>query len=174
MNRAAGVAVHVLINGTEYEAADEALQELRQQAFECCEDCAAEWFRRQGDLLVETRDPAKARFYLDVSAGLLGEDLDDDTRGRIVFVRGIAQLYLGRRDQALADIDDCLQLLSLTSSRGYFNDAVALPASSRAATPRPTTNSPSTSCGPFPRAPEGPEGFRRGPRPHPRYVSAAD
>ncbi|MCP3961198.1 MAG: hypothetical protein GY719_25405 [bacterium] len=59
----------------------------------------------------------KTRFDLDVSAGLLGEDLDGDTRIRILFVRGIAHLYLGRRDQAR---------LSLTSSRGYFADAVAL------------------------------------------------
>ncbi|MCP3957740.1 MAG: hypothetical protein GY719_07795 [bacterium] len=126
MNRAAGVGVHVLINGTAYDEADQMLQEYREQAFDCCRDCAAEWYRHQGDLLVETRDPRQARLCLDLSASILGEDLDDDTRARTLFVRGIAHLFLRRRDQALADIDECLRLLSLTSSRGYFNDAVAL------------------------------------------------
>ncbi len=124
-NRASGVAVHVLVNTQQLEAAQAALDEYREAADACCRECVAEWFRRQGDLLVETQDPVKARLCLDLSARMLGDDLDDDTRGRILFVRGIAHHFLGFRDQALADVDQALLLLCLTRSRGYFLDAVA-------------------------------------------------
>ena len=76
--------------------------------------CASDWFRRQGDLLTESEDPERARVFLETSAHVLGSELDDDTRGRILFVRGIAWFFLGHRDHALDDAGATLALLSLT------------------------------------------------------------
>ena len=126
MNLARGIAVHASIGGTRWDEAEERLGEYREQAFACCTLCASDWLRRQGDLLVETRDPIRSRAYLEMAAGVLGDDLDDDQRGRILFVRGIAYLYLGDRDQALADVGEALRLLSLDTAKGYFMDAIAM------------------------------------------------
>ncbi len=126
LNVARGIAVHASIGGTHWDEAAERLREYRQEAFDCCTACASDWLRRQGDLLVETHDPALARGFLELAAEALGDDLDGDSRGRILFVRGIAHLYLGDRDQALSDAGEALRLLSLETPHGYFMDAIAM------------------------------------------------
>jgi hypothetical protein len=125
MNLAAGVAAHAEIGNEHWDQAARLLDDYRQHAFGCCRICTSDWLKRHGDLLVETRDPIRARSFLELSVKVLGSDLDADTRGRIVFVRGIAHLYLGARDRALADAGDALRLLSLSTPRGYFLDTVA-------------------------------------------------
>ena len=126
LNLARGIAVHAAIGGTRWDEAAERLGQYREEAFDCCTLCASDWLRRQGDLLVETRDPGRSRVYLELAAGVLGDDLDDDQRGRILFVRGIAHFFLKDRDQALADIGEALRLLSLETAKGYFMDAIAM------------------------------------------------
>ncbi len=125
MNIAEGIAVHACIGSKRWSEADERLQAYRQQAFDCCPTCTSDWLRRQGDLLVETLDPELSRAYLQRAAETLGDDLDDDSRGRILFVRGIAHFYLGNRERALDDGGEALRLLSLEAPQGYFMDAIA-------------------------------------------------
>ncbi len=125
LNVARGVAVHAAIGGTRWDRASELLAGYRQEAFDCCTVCASDWLRRQGDLMVEARDPKISRLYLAMAADVLGDDLDDDARGRILFVRGIAYHFLKDPDRALADAGEALRLLALTTPKGYFIDAVA-------------------------------------------------
>ncbi len=125
MNVAEGIAVHTCISTRRWAEADERLQAYRQQAFDCCPTCTSDWLRRQGDLLVETLDPVLSRAYLQRAAETLGDELDDASRGRILFVRGIAHLYLGNRERALDDGGEALRLLSLEAPQGYFMDAIA-------------------------------------------------
>lgn len=49
-----------------------ALADYRRQAFDCCRVCLSDWLKRQGDLRVETEDPARSRHFLQLSAGVLG------------------------------------------------------------------------------------------------------
>ncbi len=126
LNLARGVAVHACIGSSRWTRADKRLRRYRQEAFDCCQVCASDWLRRMGDLLVETRDAKLSRTFLRLAAKVLGEDLDDDSRGRILFVRGIAHLYLEQRDQALGDVGEALRLLPLSAPQGYFMDAVAM------------------------------------------------
>ncbi len=126
LNQARGIAVHASIGGTRWAEAAERLGEYQQEAFACCTRCASDWLRRQGDLLVETHDAEGSRTTLKLAARVLGEDLDDDARGRILFVRSIAYYYLGERDRALGDVGDALRLLSLQTPQGYFMDAIAM------------------------------------------------
>ena len=126
IHRAQGIAVHVCIANRLWTEAADLLEQYREEALECCAACASDWLRRQGDLLVETRDPALSRAFLELAAKVLGDGIEDDTRGRILFVRGIAHLYLGSRSRALDDAGEALRLLSLETPRGYFMDAVAM------------------------------------------------
>ncbi len=126
MNLARGIAVHACIGGKRWAEAAEQLSRYRQEAFDCCAVCASDWLRRQGDLLVETMDPMLSHTYLKLAAKVLGDDIDDDSRGRILFVRGIAHLYLMNRDLALDDAGEALRLLSLSSPQGYFMDTIAM------------------------------------------------
>ncbi len=126
MNKAQGIAVHACIANKCWPEAAERLSRYQQEAFDCCTACASDWLRRQGDLLVETLDPVLSQGYLDLAAKVLGDDLDDDSRGRILFVRGIAHFYLGDLDQALDDVGAALRLLSLHTPRPYFMDAIAM------------------------------------------------
>ena len=125
LNLAQGIAVHSLIANTRWQDAAERLRSYRQEALDCCNVCVSDWLRRQGDLLVEARDPVLSGAFLELSAEVLGESLGDDARGRILFVRGIAHHYLGHRGQALGDAGEALRLLSLATPRGYFMDTIA-------------------------------------------------
>ena len=102
------------------------LREYQQNAFDCCAVCTSDWLRRQGDLLVETLDPKLSRTFLKLAVKVLGDDLDDDSRGRILFVRGIAYHFLGERDRAIDDAGEALRLLSLSSPPPYFMDNLAM------------------------------------------------
>ncbi len=126
LNIARGIAVHACIANKSWSMAAEGLSEYQRDAFDCCTACASDWLRRQGDLLVETHDPELSRGYLELAAKVLGDDLDDDSRGRILFVRGIAYFYLGDREQALDDVGEALRLLSLQTAAPYFMDALAM------------------------------------------------
>ena len=112
-HRALGIAVHVCIAQQLWAEAAELLEQYREQALECCAPCASDWLRRQGDLLVEARDPELSHAFLEAAAKVLGDGMADDTRGRILFVRGVAHHFLGHRGQALDDTGEALQLLSL-------------------------------------------------------------
>ena len=125
MNLAFGVAVHTLIASKEWSKAHQALRGYRHSAFGCCRVCVSDWLRRCGDLLAETRVPGLARNFLKLSARTLGAELDGDTRGRILFVRGIAYFAQGKRARALDDAGRALMLVSLDAPRGYFLDAIA-------------------------------------------------
>jgi len=125
LNTARGIAAHALIGNTRWSEAADLLRFYREEASACCSGCISDWLRRQGDLLAETRDAEHAAYFLGLSATVLGEAIDDDSRGRILFVRGLANYYADHRAQALEDIDDALQLLSLSAPRGYFMDSIA-------------------------------------------------
>ncbi len=125
MNVAAGIVVHGLIAGKQWQQAQAALEMYRPAASGCCRVCVSDWLRRCGDLLAEAQAGSLARKFLKLSARVLGEKIDDDTRGRILFVRGIAHFSQGKRARALDDAGRALMLVSLASPRGYFLDAVA-------------------------------------------------
>ena len=126
MNVARGIAIHACIANKAWPLAADGLSEYQQDAFECCTACASDWLRRQGDLLVETHDAKLSRGYLELAAKVLGDELDDDSRGRILFVRGIAHFYLGDHDRALDDVGETLRLLSFQTPTPYFMDALAM------------------------------------------------
>ncbi len=126
INIARGIQGHACIGNEEWHEAAELLEQYREEAFSCCGVCTSDWLRRQGDLLVMTRDPRESRAYLRLAARVLGDDLDDDARGRILFVRGIAHLFLKQRRQALDDGGEALRLLSLSTPSAYFVDDIAL------------------------------------------------
>ncbi len=126
LNIARGIAVHACIGSKRWPEAAKRLQAYQQQAFDCCTTCASDWLRRQGDLMVETLDPRLSRTYLKLAARVLGDDLDADARGRILFVRGIAYFYLKDRQRALDDAGKALRLLSLQAPPAYFMDAIAM------------------------------------------------
>ncbi len=126
VNTAQGIAVHAEIAGKRWIEADQRLRGYRPQAFTCCTACASDWLRRHGDLMVETLDPRRARVFLKLAARVLGADLDDDARGRILFIRGIAHYYLKHRKRAIADAGRALNLLSLETPPPYFMDAIAM------------------------------------------------
>ncbi len=125
INRAAGVAAHALIGSSKWQEAADALEAYRSRAFGCCDPCAADWLRRQGDLVVETADPQSAKFFLELSAGKQGDALDDDARGRLLFLRGIAHHFLGDCAQAIDAAGRALELLSSSTPRGYFLDTIS-------------------------------------------------
>ncbi len=125
MNLAAGVSVHALVAGKQRKQAYQALQLYRNSTCGCCRVCLSDWLRRFGDLLAEARAAGFARKFLKLSASVLGEELDDDTRGRILFVRGVAYFAQGKRARAVGDAGRALMLVSLAAPRGYFLDAVA-------------------------------------------------
>ena len=125
LNRAAGVYVHALIGSSQWQEARRSLDAYYQHALECCPACAADWLRRLGDLAVETSDPRAADTLLELSAGVLGTELDDDARGRILFLRGIAHHFQGNCGAAVEAAGDALALLSESTPRGYFLDSIA-------------------------------------------------
>lgn len=75
--------------------------------------------------MAELRDAKTALWYLDSSLKELGDDLDDDLRGRIRFVRALTYHYQGWTDRALDDVEAALLVMPLEAPRGYFLDAVA-------------------------------------------------
>ena len=100
-NLARGVAVHARIANSRWKAAAGLLDEYRPSAFGCCRVCASDWFRRQGDLLTESEDPERARVFLQMSAHVLGSELDDDTRPHPLRARH--RLVLPRLSRACPD-----------------------------------------------------------------------
>ena len=125
MNLAQGVLVHAHIASKKWLEAEEILAAYQEHAMGCCEVCQSEFFRRRGDLLVETRRSSKALKDLLRSIEHLGPGLDADRDARIRFVRGIAYHFDEDPDRALDDAGQALLELSLDSPRGYFMDALA-------------------------------------------------
>jgi hypothetical protein len=124
-NRSRGVFVHACMASDRWPQAGKMLAELEGDADLCCSLCRGDWLRRKGDFLAELRDAKAAQWYLDSSIEELGNDLDDDLRGRIVFVRALTFHYQGWTQRALDDVETVLLKMPLSSPRGYFLDTVA-------------------------------------------------
>ncbi|MEM7585124.1 MAG: hypothetical protein AAF560_17165 [Acidobacteriota bacterium] len=124
MNRAEGVRVHAYIATTEWDRASEYLEGYRASALTCCESCAADWYVRQGDLLVEHRDTDGAGQALDHSFEHLGCSAGDGY-GRLCFIRGLQHFYEKDHERALCDVETALTEIELDSPRGYFVNSLA-------------------------------------------------
>ncbi len=124
MHHAEGVRVHAYIATTEWDQAGEYLEDYRASALTCCEACAGDWYIRQGDLLVERRDPKAASVAIAQSIDKLG-CASGDKFGRICFIRGLEGFYRGAPGPALDDVGITLREVDLESPRGYFMDALA-------------------------------------------------
>ncbi len=124
IHRAEGVRVHAYIATTKWDQAGEYLQDYRASALTCCQECASDWYIRQGDLLVENRDPQAASVAIAKSVDNLGCS-SGDPYGRICYVRGLEHFYNGDPGRALLDVDTSLKEIDLTSPRGYFMDDLA-------------------------------------------------
>jgi hypothetical protein len=124
-NRSRGVFVHACMASDSWPRAGQVLAELEHDAIGCCSLCRGDWLRRKGDFLAELRDAKTAQWYLERSLEELGDKLDDDLRGRIVFVRALVFHYQGWTDRALDDVETVLLVMPLDSPRGYFLDTVA-------------------------------------------------
>ncbi len=120
-----GVLVHALVTVRQWAKAAELLESYRVTALACCSDCAGDWLRRRGDLLVEVRDPEGAHEAVAEARRYLGTDLEDDMSGRIRFIRAIAFHEDGDRERALEDAGKALLELALDTPRGYFMDTLA-------------------------------------------------
>lgn len=125
MNQAQGVLVHAHIANKKWLEAEEILAGYHERANGCCAACQSEFFRRRGDLLVETRRPSKALDDLIRSVEDLEPGLDADRYARVRFVRGIAYHFDEDPGRALDDAGRALLDLSFDSPRGYFLDALA-------------------------------------------------
>ncbi len=126
IHRGHGVLAHAYIARVDYFWARKVLDGVRDQALSCCRRCRSDWFRRDGDLLGELRQPVEALRVLNDSLREGGSLLDPDTVGRIYFVRGIAYHHDGQRARAIRDAGRPLLVLSLDSPRGFFLDCLAL------------------------------------------------
>lgn len=124
-NRSRGVFVHACMAGGLWHRAGQTLAELEDDAVECCSLCRGDWLRRKGDFLAELRDAKTALWYLDSSLEEIGDELDDDLRGRICFVRALTYHYQGLTGRALDDVEAVLLVMPLDAPRGYFLDTVA-------------------------------------------------
>ncbi len=118
------VLAHAYIARRDLYWARKTLDEVRERALACCPRCRSEHFQRFGDLLMEQRRLDESRVVLD-RALEESRALDDDVRGRIHSVRGITHHLLGNRDRALADAGSTLELVDLSSPRGFFVDTPA-------------------------------------------------
>ncbi len=124
LNRAYGVLAHAYVARGDYYWAQKTLAEVRERALACCPRCRSDHFQRLGDLLMEERRLDDSLTALD-RALEDGRELSADARGRIHFVRGITHHLLGNRGRALDDAGATLELVSLSSPRGYFVDTGA-------------------------------------------------
>ena len=120
------VLAHAYIARMDYFWARKVLDGVRDAALACCRRCRSDWFRRDGDLLGELRQPTEALRALSQSLREGGPELDPDTAARIYFVRGIAYHHDGQRARAIRDAGRTLLELSLDSPRGFFLDSLAL------------------------------------------------
>ncbi len=125
LHRSYCVLAHAYIARGDLYWAGRTLDEVRERALACCPRCRSEHFQRLGDLLMEQRRLDDSRAALDRALAAGGRDLDPDVRGRIHFVRGITHHLLGNRDRALADAGSTLELVDLSSPRGFFVDTPA-------------------------------------------------
>lgn len=126
MHDATGVVVHSLIARQQRAEAAQTLEGYRPTALACCRHCSSEWYRRQGDLLVEDFVPHAAGLALDRSLRQLGDNARGDALGRRCFLRGIQHHFQGEPDRALDAAATALMELSLDSPRGYFLDTLGL------------------------------------------------
>lgn len=125
MNRAAGVLVHAHIANRQWDEAEKVLDGYQEHALACCATCLSEFFRRRGDLMVEVRRPSKALDDLVRAVAELGDEVSDDDRAKIRFVRGIGYHFKRDPGRALDDAGRTLLELSLDSPKGYFLDTLA-------------------------------------------------
>lgn len=126
LHRGHGVLSHAYIECGDLYWASRTLADVRDQALACCAVCRSDHLSRMGDLLMEQRQLDESLATLDRALEDGDRHLDDDTRGRIHYVRGFTHHLLGSRDQALADAGSTLELVSLSSPRGFFVDTAAL------------------------------------------------
>lgn len=124
LNRSYGVLAHAYAARRDYYWAHQTLAAARERALACCPRCRSDHFHRLGDLLMEKRRLDDSLAVLD-RALEAGRELSADARGRIHFVRGITHHLLGNRGRALADAGATLELVDLSSPRGYFVDTGA-------------------------------------------------
>ncbi len=124
-HRSHGVLSHAYVARGDLYWAGKTLADVRERALACCSRCRSDHYQRLGDLLMEQRRLDESRQVLDLALEAGGRALDPDVRGRIHFVRGVTHHLLGNRRQALSDAGSTLELVSLTSPRGYFVDTAA-------------------------------------------------
>ncbi|MEM7585407.1 MAG: hypothetical protein AAF560_18605 [Acidobacteriota bacterium] len=125
IHRSHSVLAHAYINWNSLYWAGRTLADVRAQALACCPRCRSEHLRREGDLLGEEGDAERSALMLNSALEEGGDELDEDDRARIYFLRAIASYFLGRRGRALKDARRTLELMSLSSPRGYFLDTAA-------------------------------------------------
>lgn len=125
LNRAEGVIVHAHISKEDWDKAEEALDGYQDAAKDCCSACRSDYYRRRADLLIETHQVGEAMDDLVRALDELGDELDEDTKARVRFLRGITHHFNLDRERAMDDAGKALLELSLDSPRGYFLDAVA-------------------------------------------------
>lgn len=125
MHRSRGVLVHAHIANQQWDEAGELLDDYRVAAFACCKACGSDWLRRQADLRIETRDPKAAHRAVERGMRQLGDDLDDDMRGRFRFLRRIAYYQEEDPERAVEDAGQALRELALDTPKGYFLDTLA-------------------------------------------------
>ena len=126
VNRSYGVLAHAFISRWDLRWAGKVLEGQRRSALECCPSCRSDFFRREGDLLGESRDIEGSLEALNRSIEVVDEELDPGTLGQICFLRSIAFHHGGHRDQALDDAGETLACTSLEAPRGFFLDTPAL------------------------------------------------
>lgn len=124
--RVTDLLIHACINVGGFEQAAEFLEEFRELACGCCRPCTSLWLRRKGDYLLETRDPEASKEALAEALAVLGDDLDDETRGHALFLRGIAHYGPEDVERALDDMGEALRLWSLSKPQPHFKEAIAL------------------------------------------------
>ncbi len=125
LHRAYGALSHAYLMLRDHYWAGKSLETIRDGAIACCPRCRSDYFRRLGDLMMERRDLDESLSALDRALEEGGRELGADARGRIHSVRGVTHHLLGHRDRALADSGSTLELVSLTSPRGFFVDSPA-------------------------------------------------
>ncbi len=125
LHRSHSVLAHAYLNSGRLFWAGKTLREARRGALACCPKCRSDHLRCEGDLLGEQRAAKKSIAALDRALVEGGNELTDDDRARIFFLRAIAYYHAGHRGRALADARRTLELMSLSSPRGYFLDTAA-------------------------------------------------
>lgn len=125
VNASRGVLAHAYIARQAWREAWMVLDSAEDEACACCTACRVDWRRRTSDLLLETRDLARAKAQLKAARDEVGEDPDVEVLCQIRFLRGMLYHFQYRSKKAIHDVGRILEELPLDSPRGYFFDSVA-------------------------------------------------